>query len=345
MGREQITILRIMGNKLSTNFIPIIDEVANDVGLVAASVYGVVWRYCQMEGACCKAAVDKIAGRAHVDRRTVIRHLKQLCDKGYLRDQTPATRNKPHEYTLTEKAKVALTATGNDGVTESHTNQGAIETRGDRESPQGVTESHSRCDRESLEESLKRDSEETTPEHARESNRPQPAPRPESTLQWRLLAAERISTKVKRAVLGKHYPDEYVIGAILQTYARYPNGASVDDLRGQLANALRDGDGVDEPYRALAALPAEVWTELILCARAANAHHAQPPVKYLSAQARAAWSEWARCFTAGERANREGEHFAPLLKGVPAHLREPGLRADVDDWLAARRAAQQEQAA
>lgn len=189
-----------MGNKVLTNFTPIIDEVADDVGLVAATVFGVVWRYCQMEGACCKASIDAIAERAHVDKRTVIRHIKRLCQKEYLRDETPFRRNRPHEYYLTEKAKVFFVATGNDGVTESHTKNGANGARSDRESPLGVTESHCGSDRESLEESLKRDSEETST-------------RPESTLQWRMLASERISTKIKRVVLDKHYPDGYAISA------------------------------------------------------------------------------------------------------------------------------------
>lgn len=167
--------------------------------------------------------------------------------------------------------------------------------------------------------------------------------RPEDTLQWRMLASERISTKIKRVVLDKHYPDEYVIGAILQTYARYPNGANVDDLRGQLANALRDGDGIDEPYRSLAELPAGVWAELITCARAVHARSCAegacypPPLDYLSPPARIAWCTWSKHFTLGPRASPDG-HYAPMLKGVPEHLREAGLRADVDEWIAQRRA-------
>ena len=109
-------------------FTPVIDIAVQDVGLVTAAVYGVMWRYCQMEDGVCRAALSTIADRIGVDRRTVIRHIATLVDAGYIVDTTPDATHVPHIYADAGRARI----TGLLGVTESHT---------------GVTESHTRCDR------------------------------------------------------------------------------------------------------------------------------------------------------------------------------------------------------
>jgi DNA-binding Lrp family transcriptional regulator len=141
--------------KINANFTPIIDDVAADadIGVIGALVYGVVWRWCQMEDAECRVSLEKLAEQCHTSRRTVIRHLKRLCQKGYIKDHTPKVRNKPHKYTITEKASVDLSMTGNNdvGVTESHSKTGD---RSDRESLPQCQKVTPRSDRESLEETL-----------------------------------------------------------------------------------------------------------------------------------------------------------------------------------------------
>ncbi len=119
-------------------FTPVIDVVVKDVGLVQAAVFGAVWRYCQMKDRTCTASLEKIGGRVELSSRTVLRHIKELCDRGYLTDLTPGLRNQPHTYADTGKAalRVVLQAgfTSDLGATESHT-------RYDRESQPGMTES------------------------------------------------------------------------------------------------------------------------------------------------------------------------------------------------------------
>lgn len=66
-----------------------------------AAVFGAIWRYCQMEDGVCKASLDTIAGAIGVDKATVMRHAKTLCDDGYLKDLTPELRNRPHIYAET----------------------------------------------------------------------------------------------------------------------------------------------------------------------------------------------------------------------------------------------------
>ena len=125
-------------------FTPIFDAVVADVGLVGAGVFGRIWRYCQMEDGICRASHDTIAAEVGLSRRTVLRWCRELCEAGYLEDLTPHRRNWPHVYRDT--GKVAVVAHITTTVTESHTTE-----------PDGVTESHSRCDRESLEETSLRD--------------------------------------------------------------------------------------------------------------------------------------------------------------------------------------------
>lgn len=120
-------------------FTPLLDALVEELGLVAAAVYGVVWRYTRMHDGVCTASLETIAARAGVDRRTALRHIKGLCAAGYLRDLTPSERARPHTYADTGKARIAATVAAEVGVTESHSSGAG-----------GVTESHSGSDTESL---------------------------------------------------------------------------------------------------------------------------------------------------------------------------------------------------
>ena len=100
----------------ANGFTPVIDVVANELGLVPAAVYGVVWRYCQGERRVCYASLDTMAEQLGVGRSTVQRHLQALCDAGYLEDTTPDLRNKPHTYRDTGRAQIV-------GMVQAHVSQ------------------------------------------------------------------------------------------------------------------------------------------------------------------------------------------------------------------------------
>ena len=124
-------------------FTPIIDQLVEETGLVTAAVYGVVWRYCQMSDQVCTASLDKIAGRLGVSYSTVLRHIKLLCELGYLEDRSEGVRNRPHVYADT--GKLAVQGTVKAGLSQSHT---------------GLSESQARSvrktDEETLQETTKR---------------------------------------------------------------------------------------------------------------------------------------------------------------------------------------------
>lgn len=111
-------------------FTPVFDTVAGAVvgnkkmGLVGAAVYGIVWRHCQMRRKVCDAAIETMADQLGVSRKTVQRHLKGLCDLGYINDLTPDRRNGPHTYITTDKVTFRVTIEAGEqdpGETESPT--------------------------------------------------------------------------------------------------------------------------------------------------------------------------------------------------------------------------------
>lgn len=93
-------------------FTPIIDSIVTDLGLMPAVVFGRIWRYCQMDDKVCKASLEKISEGIGVDRATVMRHAKSLCDAGYLKDLTPELKNRPHIYADTGKAGIRVSLSG-----------------------------------------------------------------------------------------------------------------------------------------------------------------------------------------------------------------------------------------
>lgn len=116
-----------------SGFTPILDTMVQQYGLITAGIYGIVWRYAQMENSVCNASLEKIGGRLDVSGKTAERHVKKLCSDGYLTDLTPGIRNKPHSYAVTDKAQL----------------NGSITARSDGQSDLGQTESLTRSDRES----------------------------------------------------------------------------------------------------------------------------------------------------------------------------------------------------
>lgn len=89
-------------------FTPIIDTVVQDVGLMAAAVFGKVWRYCQMQDGVCKASQERIAEELGITRKTVNNYLSTLVEAGYLIDTTPEALGTPHIYADTGKAGMAI---------------------------------------------------------------------------------------------------------------------------------------------------------------------------------------------------------------------------------------------
>jgi len=137
---------------MSTNFLsqvkgftPVIDALVDELDLMTAIVYGVAWRYCQMEDGVCRASLETIASRVGISRKTVERHMKALCEAGYLKDLTPEVRNKPHTYADTGLAKIVGLVEARVGQTESLTSSDS----GQTESLTGRSESPTRSDTES----------------------------------------------------------------------------------------------------------------------------------------------------------------------------------------------------
>ena len=89
-------------------FTPVIDTMIQDVGLMTATVFGKVWRYCQMSDGVCTAAQERIADELGVSRATINQHIDKLVQAGYLQDKTPALLGMPHVYRDTGKAGLSI---------------------------------------------------------------------------------------------------------------------------------------------------------------------------------------------------------------------------------------------
>lgn len=82
-----------------SGFHPLFESVVEKYGLTIAAVYGVAWRYCQMEDGVCWASQHTIAKKLGLGVGTVNRSIKVLCRDGYLIDTTPnAKPRETHVY-------------------------------------------------------------------------------------------------------------------------------------------------------------------------------------------------------------------------------------------------------
>jgi hypothetical protein len=90
-------------------------------GLVTAATFGVVWRHCQMKDRVCYAAIETLAKEIGVNRRTIERHLKLLCQQKYLhRVRRPGTTD---VYQVIKMPVMEQEISIRD-TTESHNTQG-----------------------------------------------------------------------------------------------------------------------------------------------------------------------------------------------------------------------------
>jgi DNA-binding Lrp family transcriptional regulator len=96
---------------------PLIDNLVREYGLITAAVFGVAWRHCQMRNGICTASQERLAEMLGITRRSVIKHMAKLVIAGYLCDQTPSIKNRPHVYSDTGKAALIAEI----GVNKIHT--------------------------------------------------------------------------------------------------------------------------------------------------------------------------------------------------------------------------------
>jgi DNA-binding MarR family transcriptional regulator len=89
-------------------FTPIIDGLAQETSFFTAAVFGVIWRYCQMEDGVCHASLETIAKKLGIGRSTVCKHLKILVEKNYLK-KGKTQKGMPITYIDTGKAGMRIT--------------------------------------------------------------------------------------------------------------------------------------------------------------------------------------------------------------------------------------------
>lgn len=176
---------------------PLYEPAITKYSLIGAAVYGEVWRYCQMGKQMCVASRETIAGNLGLAIRTVDKYLELLSsgDEPYIKDLTPDVRNRPHAYIDTGQCRIdseamqELHTTASQGAQDVHSGVQEMPTVEDEILPSGVQDVHStvqdlhpgvqtsavRCANSALEESIKRDNEETSQERSPIPITPPPA--------------------------------------------------------------------------------------------------------------------------------------------------------------------------
>jgi hypothetical protein len=78
--------------------------------LTMAAVFGLVWFRAGKGKGVCKASAITLGSDLDISDKTVRRHLKSLCNNGYLIDLTPdeKQRSKVHDYILSDKGKALI---------------------------------------------------------------------------------------------------------------------------------------------------------------------------------------------------------------------------------------------
>ena len=139
-----------------SGFTPAPDALIKKYGYMTALVWGRIWRYCQMSDGVCRAKIETIAAELGMSDRTIFRHIEPLVEDGYLKDMTPDLRNRPHLYADTGKLRIKIFIEATMTESQSRLTQSRSTT----------TQSQSQTDRESDEESIKKEikKKKTTPD-------------------------------------------------------------------------------------------------------------------------------------------------------------------------------------
>ena len=90
------------------NFTILLDELIQRHGIIAAAVFGRMWRYSQQRDGVCYAAIETIAENLNISRPTVHKHIKTLVKSQYIIDTTPGLKNRPHTYSIPENIILEL---------------------------------------------------------------------------------------------------------------------------------------------------------------------------------------------------------------------------------------------
>lgn len=71
-------------------------------GQTLASVYGKIWRYCQMKRGRCEVSIQRVADEINIGYSTAKRAVGWLCENGLVYDTTPDAGRHIHKYGVNE---------------------------------------------------------------------------------------------------------------------------------------------------------------------------------------------------------------------------------------------------
>lgn len=93
-------------NERKSGFTPIFDEVASAHGLVAAAVFGVIWRHSQMRHRACHASTETLSRLTGMGRSTVRAKIALLIEQGLIVKVRGPAKHEPPWYVCTYRPEV-----------------------------------------------------------------------------------------------------------------------------------------------------------------------------------------------------------------------------------------------
>jgi DNA-binding Lrp family transcriptional regulator len=100
-------------------FTPVSDHITQEIDMLAALVYGKIWRYNQMKDGVCRASQIRMARELGISDDAVNSRIQKLEAAGYIVDKTPELKNRPHLFLITDRDPLASYTSSGSGYTSS----------------------------------------------------------------------------------------------------------------------------------------------------------------------------------------------------------------------------------
>ena len=112
-------------------FTPVFDDIADEMGLIGAAVYGVIWRHQQMRHGYAHLGVTRMRQLLEISRRTVQRHLRELEAQDLIQKVSASTGSRPAGYvtvprkqSMAQETKPTLVSTVEQRKSQTMPNEG-----------------------------------------------------------------------------------------------------------------------------------------------------------------------------------------------------------------------------
>ena len=232
-------------------FTPVSDQITQEIDMLAALVYGKIWRYNQMKDGVCRASQIRMAKELGISDDAVNSRIQKLEAAGYVVDKTPELKNRPHLFLITDRDPFASYTSSGSGYTSSGSKS---RSQRDEDSIKKEYKKSSSLMESMLEDATKRAEKEQAIEKQEENEQPQP------------IQSISIAEELKTESIA---PDHEAIRSQEGIDNRHPRGLTGwseethKRMQAELENRLIDEHGIDGAKALMARYnPSYEWQTL-----------------------------------------------------------------------------------